>query len=192
MCDAIRSITSATYSNATDTFDASIVAPRQDNDFRFYGLIAGPGVSLVQTPTQVIIDQTATYVRSGMKMNMGSDFDYTLPINYYPELQSNLPGEYNDGYYADGVIRIPTTGFYTISVCVSHISNDITAILEDIDGLQYATGTNSFTGPAIYRNSLSYSRSLQLQGGTQLRLRLISQSSGTLLASKSYITAYLI
>jgi hypothetical protein len=194
MCDAFRSIATSTYSNATNTFDGSIVAPRSGNDFRFFGLIAGPGIELIQTPTQVLIRQASIFTRSGMYMNLGQNITHTSPVDFYPDLFANLPGQFNDGYYSDGVITFPSTNSYTISVSITHASDDITATLEDLQGIQYATGVKTYNSPnpSTFRNSLSFSRTLDIPGGTQLRLRLTSQSSGTILLSKSFITVYLI
>lgn len=173
-----------TYSNAATVFDATIVGTRNDNDFRFYGVTAEPGISLTQTATNVQISQIQQ-VPMGLYMNLGQDVQYNNNINYIPQLDSSGFGQYNS-LYTD-VITIPTTGPYLVSWLVSHIGTSLNVFFELEDGTLFAQ--SRYKVPVDPRpNSVSSSRILDLVAGQQFRLRVSAYDAGTLLLSKSYLT----
>jgi hypothetical protein len=188
MCDASNELqSSSTYSNAAVVFDATIVGVRDVNDFRFYGLIAGPGISILETATTVTVIDEPTVGVIGMFMNMGADLVYGVPISYVPQLDSTGLGQYNNGLYAAGIITPQVSGSHTLSWLVSFMSTNINVIVEYLDGTLIANSPYRFddrTRPT----SVGSTRTLDLVGGVPIRLRIVSTSPGTLLLSNSYIT----
>lgn len=174
--------TDCTYSNADPTADASIVGTQNGNDFPFFGVIAGPGISVTQTPTTVQVDQLATTTSMGMFVNMGQDLTYGVPISYIVEFDASGPGQYDQ---LNSIV--PVTGSVFVSWSVSYVSTNITVQLEDANtGVVLARSAMNFS--SIRPDTISSARDLDLVAGQQLRLRIISTSPGQLLLSRSYFT----
>lgn len=169
-------------------FDATIVTTKVDNDFPFYGLIAGPGIAISQTPTNVVVQRDLAYVVPGISMSLGNGSLTFNQINTYPQLVVNRPGQYNDGLYANGVITPFISGSTYISVSISYIARNFMFFIEDQNGVVYMRGENNYFVNDTIIDTLHSSRSMDIPPGTRLRLRISSLTSGTVLLDQSYIT----
>lgn len=176
-------ISDCTYSAAPA--DGVIVGPRNVNDFRFYGLIAGPGIEVTQTPTFVGLRQQPNLTTLGKFVNMGQDIAVSGTVNYFPTLDSSGPGQYDQ--IGD---TIPISTDYTVSFNVSYIGTNIEVFLYDpTTNTVLFSATNSYLTTTNQRDTLSSSKKVFLQAGQQIAVRIrIVSTSGQLLLSKSYLT----
>jgi len=176
-------ISDCTYSAAPA--DGVIVGPRQGNDFRFYGLIEGPGIEITQNPTFVAIRQRSNLTPLGKFVNMGNDVAVSGTVNYFPTLNSSGLGQYDQ----IGDV-IPITTVYTISFLVNYIGRRIQVVLYDPStNAVLFTAENTYVSPFDRRDSLSSSRAVSLQSGQQIAVRIfIESTNGQLILSRSYLT----
>lgn len=164
--------------------DGVITATQDGNNFQFYGLIAGPGIQLTQSPTTIIITPTnGPSDVIGKFVNMGQDLVHAVPINYTVTFNSSGPGQYDQ--IGD---TIPITTRYRVSWDVTYSGTQITTLLEDADtGVLLASASTSYIS-STKPDTISSSRKMLLNAGQRLRFRITSTAPGTLFLSKSYLT----
>lgn len=171
-----------TASNADPQADGLLVGPQIGNDFRFYGLIGGPGIEIGYTPETVQIGQRplAPVGRFG---NMGADMTFSSPVNVVVDFDYSGLGQYNN--FTDDIIPITTN--YTVSWSVNYIADGITITLED-SGQVLARSQQSFVSPTPLINTLTSTRNMELSAGSRPVLRIVTTTGGQLLLSTSYFT----
>jgi hypothetical protein len=183
-CSGLNEIISdCTYSSAPG--DGVIVGPRDGNDFRFYGFIAGPGIEVVQNPTFVGVRQQPNLTTLGKFVNMGNDIIVNGVVNYFPNLNATGPGQYDQ----IGNV-IPVTTNYTISFLVSYVGQSIEVFLYDIaTNVVLFSTRNEYTSTFDRRDSVLSVRNVNLVADQQIGIRIrIKSTNGQLLLSKSYLT----
>lgn len=176
-------ISGCTYSSVAA--DGVIVGPRVGNEFRFYGLIEGPGIDIIQTANIVGIRPAIGRTSLGKFVNMGQDVNVSGTVNYFPTLNSSGLGQYDQIGNT-----IPITTIYTVSVIVNYIGTRIQVVLYDPStNAVLFTVENQITSTLSRRNSVSSTRNVSLTAGQQVAVRiLIESTNGQLLLSNSYLT----
>jgi hypothetical protein len=176
-------ISGCTYSSVAA--DGVIVGPRIGNEFRFYGLIEGPGIDITQTANVVGIRTAADREPIGKFVNMGPDVNVSGTVNYFPTLNASGLGQY------DRIGNtIPITTIYTVSFLVNYIGTRIQVVLYDPStNATLFSVENQFTNTLSRVSSVSSTRNVSLVAGQQVAVRiLIESTNGQLLLSNSYLT----
>lgn len=160
------------------------------NDFPFYGVTGLSGVTITENTTNVIINQDFTSTGFGLFMNLGPNLSYMGPINVVPTLTITGPNQFNIGM---NNITVPVSTSYTISWCISHIGQTITAFFETISGTVLMSSTYTVQGVNEY--SMTACQTVDLVAGEQYRFRLFGVQSNTLqqfIFENSYLSIFIL
>ncbi len=174
------------YYTADPNADASIVATRDVNNFRFYGMIAGPGIQINQAPTLVQLRQAPTITSIGKYVSLGTS-DVNIGGNgtdYIPTLVVNGPGQYDE----IGNVT-PITGSYTASLSVSFSSlSSITIYVVDFTNNTQIMIGSLFNALSPNIATLSVSKTVDIPANHNVGVRINTVGFGILYLARSYFT----
>jgi len=174
------------YYTADQNAEASIVAGRDGNNFRFYGITAGPGIQINQSPTLVQLRQAPTTTSLGKYVSLGA-LDVNIGgngTNYFPTMVVNGPGQYDE----IGDVT-PITGSYTVSISVAFsalLSIEISVF--DLTANSQIMFTSLFGVLSSNISTLSASKTVDIPANHNIRVRINTNGYGTLYLTKSYFT----